>query len=43
MGWDESEWKELSPFVSFCRFLLLKHRVAVLCLDQAMRVHVLHF
>ena len=43
MGWDESELKELSPSVSFCRFLLLEHWVAELCLDQVMKVHVLYF
>jgi hypothetical protein len=38
------ELKEMSPPVSsFCCFLLLEHWVAVLCLDQVMKVHVFHF
>jgi hypothetical protein len=43
MGWEQLELKEPSPSVSFCQFLLLEHWVAVLCLDQVMKVHVLHF
>jgi hypothetical protein len=42
-GGEQLELKELSPSVSFCWFLLLEHWVAVLCLDQVMKVHVLHF
>jgi hypothetical protein len=42
MGWEQYlESKE--PSVAFCWFLLLEHWVAVLCLDQVMKVHVLHF
>ena len=43
MGWEQLELKELSPSVSFCRLLLLENWVAVFCLDQVMKVHVLHF
>ena len=43
MGWEQLESKDPSPSVSFCCFLLLEHWVAVLCLDQVMKVHVLHF
>jgi len=43
MGWEQLELKEPSSSVSFCRFLLLEHWMAVLCLDQVMKVHVLHF
>ena len=42
MGWEQYlELKE--PSVAFCWFLLLEHWAAVLCLDQMMKVHVLHF
>ncbi len=43
MGWEQLELKELSPSVAFCWLLLLENWVAVLCLDQVMKVHVLHF
>ena len=43
MGWEQLESKEPSLSVSFCWFLLLERWMAVLCLNQVRKVHVLHF